>query len=318
MQLYPYLFEPIYQERLWGGRNLNRLYNRPLPPGNPIGESWEIADLEQAASVIVNGSDAGATITQLVGELKEKLLGSAKPMPDGHFPLLIKLLDADDILSLQVHPDARTASEIGGSAALKTECWFILESRQGFIYKGLKDGVTPEQFKEAIGQDKVADLCRRFDVRAGEFHYVPAGMVHALGGGVIVAEVQTPSDTTYRVSDWGRGRETHIEESMKSIHFGPQDDKPPGATGNMLIDTEYFSVSMRTAGNDEPKNLPEGRCCAVMITNAQRQVEFHYDGPGTPFVAMPGDTILLPAALKNPFLVSAERTDYLEIALPES
>lgn len=317
MTIYPYKFEPIYKDKIWGGRNLERLFERPLPVGLEIGESWELADLPEGTSLVSNGPDAGRTLTEITRDLGPELLGNARPMPDGRFPLLLKLLDANDILSLQVHPDEKAVREIGPGAALKTECWYVLESRQGFIYKGLNPGVTPDQFRRAIEQDRVADLCRRIDVRTGDFYYLPAGTVHALGAGVVVAEVQTPSDTTYRVSDWGRGREIHVEMSMKCIHFGPDSDESPGAQGNTLLATDYFTVSVRTAGMHEPKHLAQGQCSAIMITSAEGVVNICHEGPENVVSARQGDTLLLPAALKNPTIVSAGRTDYLEVTLPQ-
>ncbi len=318
MEICPLTFEPIYKDKIWGGRNLARLLGRRLPLGQEIGESWELADIPEGVSVVAGGPAAGATLTQVVGELGERLLGKAKPLEGGRFPLLLKYLDANDMLSLQVHPDARAVREIGGDARLKTECWYVLESREGIIYKGVKEGVTPEQFSRAIEDNTVAELCRRHDVKAGGFHYLPAGTAHALGAGVVVAEIQTPSDTTYRVSDWGRGRELHIDLAMKSIHFGEGEIAPPGADAAKfaLLQTEFFSVFLRTAGRSEPKGLPAGVCCAVMLVGGQGPVKFTHEGPAEPVVwANIGDTVLLPAALKNPRIESRYQFDYLEIVL---
>ena len=316
MNVYPLKFTPIYKDKIWGGRNLERLFDRSLPVGQEIGESWELADLQEGVSVVANGPEAGKTLTDITRQWGKALLGQTKPMPDGRFPLLLKLLDANDILSLQVHPDEQAVREIGPSAALKTECWHILESRQGFIYKGVNPGVTAQQFRQAIEADNVADLCARYDVKDGDFHYLPAGTVHALGAGVVCAEVQTPSDTTYRVSDWGRGREIHVDMSMKCIRFAPTSEKPPGADGLTLLVTDYFTVRRRTAGMHEPKALPAGVCSAVMITAAVAPVEVRHEGVEPRVLADAGDTLLLPAAMKNPTIVSAGRMDYLEITLP--
>jgi mannose-6-phosphate isomerase len=274
-----------------------------------------LADLDAGTSVLGNGPQAGKTLTELLTGLGADLLGQAKPI-EGRFPLLLKLLDANDVLSLQVHPDADAVAEIGGGAALKPECWYILESRDGFIYKGLQPGVTPKQFRQALEQDKVTPLLRRFDVKAGDFHYIAAGTVHALGAGVVCAEIQSPSDTTYRVSDWGRGRETHLERSMQCIHFAPAPE-PPGADGDVLLRAEDFIVALRTAAGNEPNALRPGRCSAVMITAASAHVEIHHDGPDSPVFAFRGDTVLLPAALRNPRIVSAGRLEYIEVTLPQ-
>jgi mannose-6-phosphate isomerase len=319
--LYPFKFQPIYKERIWGGRNLARLFGRQLPDGRTIGESWELADLAEGTSIVANGPEAGKTLMELTAALGGRLLGTAKAMSDGRFPLLLKLLDAETILSLQVHPDARAAAEIGGGAAMKTECWYVIESRGGFLYKGAMPGVTADQFRRAVEADKAQDVVRRVDTLAGDFHYLPAGMVHALGAGVVLAEVQTPSDTTYRVTDWGRGREVHLERSMQCIRFcladpglhGPYND------GQTLLATDFFTVSYRRAEAAAAQTTPQGRCTALMVLDAAGGIEVRHDGkvePVTPLAA--GETVLLPAGLNGGAVVARGRAAYLEITLPEN
>jgi len=318
MHLYPCRFKPIYIEKIWGGRNLKRLFGRDLPVGQNIGESWELADLHNGASVLANGPDAGRTLTEVTHRLADELLGGAAPSDHGAFPLLLKLLDANDILSLQVHPDSAAVEDIGADAALKTECWYVLESRNGTIYKGVRPGVEAGAFREAIDSDTVERLVRRYDVAAGDFHYLPAGTVHALGAGVVVAEVQTPSDTTYRVTDWGRGREIHVERSMQCIHFTPADDVAPGAADETLLVTEFFTVAKRTCAAGETASLPAGRCSALMMLAADAVARVCHDGPNEPAVPVrAGDTILLPAALAKPTLVAPAACTWLEVTLPE-
>ena len=316
MEVYPYRLEPIYVERIWGGRNLERLFRRRLPAGAKIGESWELADLPGHVSVVANGPRAGTSLTDLLRALGPELLGAAEPMPDGRLPLLLKLLDAEDILSLQVHPDAKAVAAIGGEAALKTECWYVLESRGGMIYKGLREGVTPDAFRKAIEDNRAEDVVRAVPVAAGDFHYLPAGTVHALGAGVVVAEVQTPSDTTYRVTDWGRGREIHVERSMQCIHFAPADDRAPGASGETLLVTEFFAVSRRSTAGPVVR-LPAGRCAALMIVAADGPVEIRHDGGCEPVTrCAAGETVLLPAALAAASLSADGAATWLEITLP--
>ena len=264
MEPYPYKFVPIYKEKIWGGRNLQRLFGRDLPAGESIGESWELADLVEGVSRVANGPAAGTSLTDLTGRLGPRLLGRARPMPDGRFPLLLKLLDANDKLSLQVHPDADAVKAIGPGAALKTECWYVIESRGGMIYKGVLPGVTAEQFRKAVQSDTVERFVNACKVEAGDFHYLPAATVHALGAGVVIAEVQTPSDTTYRVTDWGRGREIHVERSMQCIHFSeaddftPADGVAPGAQGDTLLAKGVRPLFPRINFSEADDMAPDG------------------------------------------------------------
>jgi mannose-6-phosphate isomerase len=316
MELYPLKFEPIYHEKIWGGRNLERLFGRDLPEGSNIGESWELADLEEGVSIVTNGPEAGRTLTDLTARWGQALLGPASALDNGRFPLLLKLLDANDILSLQVHPDAEAARRIGPPAALKTECWYYVESRDGYVYRGVKKGVTPEQFRQAIESNTVEQCVIREDITTGDFHYVPAGTVHALGPGLVVAEVQTPSDTTYRVSDWGRGREIHVERSLECIHFQPPSGDVPGQQGRMLLQTEYFTVARREARAEGPTALPTGRCTALMLLGGAGAVL--HDGPSQRRVeASAGDTLLIPAGTDSPRITTDQSCTWLEITLPE-
>jgi len=316
VELYPYKFEPIYKPKIWGGRSLERLFARKLPAGEKIGESWELADLPGNVSVVSNGPEAGATLNELTSTLGQALLGGAKPIEGGRFPLLLKLLDANDILSLQVHPDSRAVEQIGPEAAMKTECWQIIESRGGFIYKGVRPGVTPEQFRKAIEDDTVEQVVRRVDVRSGDFHYLPAGLVHAIGPGVVIAEVQTPSDTTYRVTDWGRGREIHVERSMQCIRFELTGDDPPGAEGRTLLATDFFAVARLSAPAKTPCVLPGGVCTAIMLLSGRGEVI--HSGPGADVVPLAaGDTALIPAGLNFADLNPPVDCTYLQITLPD-
>lgn len=312
MSVYPYKLEPLYKDKIWGGRSLERMFGRSLPAGN-TGEAWELADLEEGECRIANGRRKGQSLRQVVAEEGAALLGATPLLPNGRFPLLLKLLDAQETLSLQVHPDERAAREIPG-AALKTECWYVLESRGGFIYKGVKPGVTAEAFRAALERDDVVDLLARYDVRPGDFHWLPAGTVHALGAGVVIAEVQTPSDTTYRVSDWGRGREIHVERAMQCIHFRPADDAAPGAGGDALVKSPYFSVFRRTA-KPGTRGLPEGGCVAWMVLEGEGVIRSNT--PDGRLEYRPGDTLLLPAAAREITLTAHRATRYLEITLPE-
>lgn len=262
--LYPLLFKPIYKEKVWGGRTLERLGRDDLPAGD-VGESWEVADLAKTSvsgggggsehSVVQNGRLAGRTLHDLMDSFGSGLMGDLKPNAFGEFPLLVKFLDANDNLSVQVHPNAAYAAS-HEDAYLKSEAWYIIAAEPGaVIYKGMQPGVSPQQLREALKTntvESVLPLLVTIEVKPGECHYLPSGTCHALGAGVLAAEVQTPSDTTFRVFDWGRtGRELHIEQAIENIHFGPCDASAfepnttiQGQYGPIrrLVASEYFRM----------------------------------------------------------------------------
>lgn len=222
--LYPFTFKPIFKERIWGGRNLERLYQKHLPPKIPIGESWEISDRPNDESVIANGPLAGKTIRWLMENHRDELLGFAKPAASNRFPLLIKILDAQEKLSLQVHPPAAKATQLGGEP--KTEMWYIANATpEADLFVGLKRGVTRGEFEKRICDGSVAECFHRISVKKGDTMFLPSGRVHAIGAGNVIFEIQQNSDTTYRVFDWnrveasGKPRELHVEKSLASIDF---------------------------------------------------------------------------------------------------
>ena len=222
-ELYPFTFQPILKERIWGGRLLETDYQKPLPPRDPIGESWEITDRTEGVSVIENGPLAGRDLRWLVENHAAALLGQSHPS-SGRFPLLVKIIDAREKLSLQVHPSPESAQQFGGE--LKTELWYVAKAKPGaLLYAGLKRGATRQEFESAIRDGTVANCFHRLPVRAGDALFLPSGRMHAIGEGIVIFEIQQNSDTTYRVFDWnrvdakGRPRELHIPQSLLSIDF---------------------------------------------------------------------------------------------------
>lgn len=222
--LYPLVFHPIFKERVWGGRELARLFHKDLPAGRPIGESWEISDRRGDESVVANGKFAGKDLHWLMEKYRREILGNARPAAENRFPILCKILDARDKLSLQVHPPAAKAAELKGEP--KTEMWFIADAAPGAeLYVGLKPGVTRAEFEKRISDGSVAECFHRNAVRAGDAMFLPSGRVHAIGAGLVIFEIQQNSDTTYRVFDWnragldGKPREMHVPQSMASIDF---------------------------------------------------------------------------------------------------
>jgi mannose-6-phosphate isomerase len=253
--LYPLTFQPIFKERVWGGREIERLYGKQLPAAAPVGESWEISDRPGDSSVIANGPLAGKSLRWLMENHAGELLGDAKPAPGNRFPLLCKILDAREKLSLQVHPLANKAAEPGGEP--KTEMWFIADATPGAeLYVGLKRGVTRAIFEKKIRDGSVADCFHRLPVKAGDAMFLPSGRVHAIGAGLVIFEIQQNSDTTYRVFDWnrvgldGKPRALHVAESLASIDFNDFEPKP--------VETNYATVGQiqkRALVNDPLFNI---------------------------------------------------------------
>jgi mannose-6-phosphate isomerase len=315
MVLYPLKFEPIFRHYIWGGYKLREVLGKQTPENKRTAESWELADLPGAKSVITNGPLAGRTLTELLAGHGKGITG--KDNFSGPFPLLIKFLDAQDILSVQVHPDAEACSRLG-KGDLKTECWYIIDAEPGaIIYKGLKRATTKEEFAEAIDNGRVADLLAKVEVRAGQCYFLPAGTVHSMGPGILAAEIQTPSDTTFRVFDWnrvdetGKARQLHIKEALESINFGLSGDEFPVTTAGRLVDCEYFKVDKEQQGKNSNVNISEGIMRVLMIIAGSGEirgaegevVEFHK-----------GETILIPAAFEG-FMKFNTDTEYLVVIL---
>src|SRR5438093_1322997 len=186
--LYPLTFHPVFKERVWGGRRLEQLYRKKLPPNVPIGESWEITDRPEGVSVVAHGPLAGKDLRWLMEHQSEALLGSARPQPE-RFPLLVKILDAREKLSLQVHPPAGVAAHLGGEP--KTEMWYIADARpDAELYVGLRRGVTRAEFERNLKDGSVADCFHRVRVKSGDAMYLPSGRVHAIGAGIVIFEIQ--------------------------------------------------------------------------------------------------------------------------------
>ncbi len=315
MDVYPLKSVPVFKPRIWGGRKLAEVFGKELTPDQKIGESWEIADLPEGQSRIANGSFTGQTLGEVVRQHPEEITG-AQDFPQ-QFPLLIKFLDAQDVLSVQVHPDPETCRRMGKGDP-KTECWYIIQAEPGaVIYKGFRQEVTRERFARAIEDGTAADLLAAVAVRPGECHFIPAGTVHSLGAGLLIAEVQTPSDTTYRVFDWnrvdesGRPRPLHIAEALESIHFDVTPDKLPVTTVGRLVDCGSFRVDKghQARGGEL---LLDGGTLRVLIFLTGRGTILSNKAEPVPFKA--GDCLLIPATFEGAARF-AQDTEYLTVTI---
>lgn len=242
----PLVFKPFYKERIWGGRRLASDLGRELPLTVPIGESWELVDRADDQSVVADGPHAGVTLHELWTRHRDAVFGPGAPDAP-RFPVLAKILDAREKLSVQVHPPARIAASLNGEP--KTEMWFLLDAdADAALYAGFRNGVTRESFEKALRAGTCEELLHRIPVRAGDSIFIPSGRCHAIGGGCFIIEIQQNSDTTYRVFDWnrtgsdGKPRELHIDESLASIDFNDHEPSLTQPVGETLAACEHFKV----------------------------------------------------------------------------
>ena len=331
----PMTLSPIFKEKVWGGRTLARL-GLPLPgdDSTPIGEAWMLADLGQTAasggggeaarSPIAAGPWAGHTLREVIEAAPRALLGELPLNEQGAFPLLMKFLDARQNLSVQVHPSEQYAAA-HPEAHLKSEAWYIVDAEPGaVIYKGVKEGVTPEQFRAALENDALEPLLIETPVKPGECHYLPSGTCHALGAGVVVAEAQTPSDTTFRVYDWGRtGRTLHVEEAMQCIHFGPpevtgyelnQTIEDGHASVTRLVRSEYFEMTRYAAAGGLRDAIVGGEPRVWLVLNGGGRITTA--SVTTELSRM--QAVLLPADLQDAQLELDRTTTWLEVTFPQA
>jgi mannose-6-phosphate isomerase len=258
-------FQPIYQERVWGGRRLETLLGRTLPPGPPIGESWEIVDRPEAQSRIRGGRFGGSTLRDLIEHHCAEVMGPAWK-PADRFPLLVKWLDCSDRLSLQVHPPAGVAKSLGGEP--KTENWYVAHSApSASLFVGLKAGVTREAFEKALAENTAEALVNKISVASGDSVLVRSGQVHAIDAGNLILEIQQNSDTTYRLYDWGRvgldgkPRKLHVEESLRSILWneGPPELVRAAPTSGVIASCDEFSIRRMVLGKGEQVRFEPGQ-----------------------------------------------------------
>jgi mannose-6-phosphate isomerase len=305
--LYPLLFNPVFKERVWGGRKLAELYQKPLPQDIPIGESWEICDRPGDVSIVANGPFAGKDLHWLMHHHTEDLLGCTN-WQHKRFPLLIKILDAREKLSLQVHPPAEVAQQLQGEP--KTEFWYIADADPGAeLYVGLKRGVTRAEFQRRVDDGTVADCFHRLKVRTGDAMFLPSGRVHAIGAGLVIFEIQQNSDTTYRVFDWnrrgldGKLRTLHVAESLASIDFN--DFEPALISSSYrakdhlksraLVKDPLFSVDVLTTESSGGMSLGDGNMRILGFVNGRVKIT---DGD-TSLELRAGQFCLIPASVRT-------------------
>lgn len=322
-QFGPWELKPILKRIRWGGTRLGTVLNKPIGDWTDVAESWEVVDHGNDQSVVTRGPQAGLTLQQLVAGHSAELFGTEGI---SQFPLLIKFLDATDRLSLQVHPNDEQAVRYNPQENGKTEAWVILDATpQSRIWLGLNENVGREDLSRALSENRLEDVVHVITPQPGDCFFVPAGTVHAIGEGILLAEVQQSSDLTFRLHDWGRvgadgkPREIHIEQSLDCTDYsrGPLGPVTPavlesnGALVEELVRCPYFGIERHTSS--EPRAVQtEGRFRIVMMLSG----EVDYRSGEFQGVLSAGTTILIPAACPRVELIPREQATWLEIDKP--
>jgi mannose-6-phosphate isomerase len=307
----PLCFEPIFQERIWGGRKLAELFGKKLPANVRIGESWEIVDRPEAQSVVTNGPLKGKTLHVLWSQHHRDVFGNVAETP--RFPLLIKLLDAQEKLSLQVHPPEDVAKTLDGEA--KTECWYVAAARpRTEFFLGFTRPLTRDKFEEALRNGTAADYVHKIRVKAGDSVFLPAGRLHAVGAGNLLVEIQQNSDTTYRVFDWnrvdpsGKRRQLHVDQALQCIDFTDVAPKLIEPKGELLVRHELFEIQKWNL--DGTRNIALRGQFAIVCCLSGKLSCADVD-------LAPGEFFLVPASSENRQLKPcSDRTTLLRVTIP--
>ncbi len=304
--LYPMFLAPIFKEKIWGGRMMEKLLNKKLPPGKLIGESWELSDYHDDITRVLNGPLTGVSLDQLFRERPEELLGRT-PAANEEFPMLTKFIDSNRLLSLQVHPPDSYARVHDGENG-KTECWYVVYAEPGAtVIRNLVPGTTPSVFRAGVESGRgIEEMVRHCEVKTGDFLFMPTGVVHAICEGTVILEIEQNSDMTYRLFDWGRvgddgkPRPTHLDKGMEVINFADNSpDKLEGLLrrqgGNRvthMCSCRYFSVEVLEL--ESTCRQDTGSTSFVVLTLVEGSASIA-DESSIEVEVKTGDTVLLPA-----------------------
>lgn len=323
-QLYPLKFSPILKERIWGGAKLSELYAKKSEYSQ-VGESWELCGLAGDESVVLNGHLASNNLTELIEVYMGDLVGDEIFDKYGEeFPLLFKLIDAQDDLSIQVHPNDKLAMDRGVGMG-KTEMWYVLDAEpNAYLILGFKEGISPENYRDALERGEVEQLLHKVEVKSGDFFFVPSGLVHAIGKGLLIAEIQQSSDTTYRIYDYerldsqGNQRELHVEEAMEAIRFEKyvELDRKNRKELNKSIELascEYFTTNKISFDHSMRLDYSELDSFKVYLCVAGDLI---IETAGNEQVALTkGETCLIPACINEVLLHPQKEATILEVYL---
>lgn len=325
-ELYPLKFDPILKQKIWGGKALVNRYYKKADPEIKYGESWEISAISENLSVVVNGFLAGNNIEELLEVYMGDITGDAVYEKFGiEFPLLIKLIEARDDLSIQVHPGNEMARE-RHNAYGKTEMWYILEAEKGAkIFTGFREPVSREAYLGALEARNLAEMLNVENPETGDFFFTPAGRIHAIGSGILLAEIQQTSDITYRIFDWnrkdpeGKTRELHTELAIDAIDFSASGNnrnsvQPMLNRTENLVNCEFFTTNVINFNENISKdyNLIDS---FVIYICTEGEFLIRWEGNSEPVIK--GETVLLPAMIKEVILEPSPEARILEIFINE-
>lgn len=322
--LYPLKFKPIVVEKIWGGQKFLTIFKKFLSPLKNYGESWEISDIEESVSIVENGFLAENELTELIELYMGELVGDQVFENFGlGFPLLFKFIDASDDLSVQVHPDDQLAFERYGQQG-KTEIWHVIDANPGAgLYVGFKKRITREEFIQSVEAGTVDQLLQFYEVKKGDTFFIPAGTVHAIGKGILLAEIQQSSDITYRIFDWnridesGNQRELHLEEAIDAIDFESEIDykieyEEKFNTTSNIFRSEYFNLNILSFEQPIQKSFLNIDSFVVYMCT---EGEVHFFTEKNHERIYGGESILIPASITDLDIVPNGKSKVLEIYL---
>ena len=314
-------FQPILKDKIWGGEKLSTLLNKQSTR-HDIGESWEISDVEGDTSIVVNGELKGHDLKQLIAEFKSDLVGEKIYNHFGEkFPLLIKFIDAKEALSIQLHPHDDLAKKRHNSFG-KTEMWYVMQAdEKANLIVGFEKEVTPQEYLKHLENKTLLDILNVDDVENGDVYFIPTGRVHAIGAGVLLAEIQQTSDITYRIYDWDRPnpdgtfRDLHTEEAIDAIDYSAQDSYKTAYSkeqnsASEIVSCPYFTTNVLPVFGELAINHDEKDSFVIYMCVAGN-VQFRYENQKENLQM--GETILIPNCIKNIVISSEEKSELLEV-----
>ncbi|HCD52775.1 MAG TPA: mannose-6-phosphate isomerase [Balneolaceae bacterium] len=324
IELYPLKFDPILKEKIWGGTKLGTVLDKPTGDSENMGESWEISGVEGNISVVSEGDLKGRTLVELINEYKGELIGEHVYEKFGDkFPLLIKFIDANDDLSIQVHPDDELAQKRHNSFG-KTEMWYVVDAEEGAtLISGFKKQTNKEEYLRIFEEGNLTDILNSEDVVNDDVFFLPAGRVHTIGKGLLIAEIQQTSDITYRIYDFDRvdkngvGRELHVEEAVDAIDYSFYENYKTSYDRSAKIDEigrcQYFVTNRLLTDELIERDYSDIDSCIILMC-LQGSGTIDFDGGSVTYEL--GDSILIPNSIKNISIDPSSNSKLLEVKIP--